>query len=202
MSDNTLNCAKCSTEMKETDAFCPKCGNPAGTQPKKKSSVGKKLLYGIGVIVGLFVFLVIIAAMGSPAHTQNNVAPSGNSPTTPAIENKEVCYFDWGYGIDSSIGTYYTAPTGYNYAIVTIYLKNNADKSISTNPYFWTLTADGIKYTVDSSTFSENINHHSVDVAKGGEIETSMVFVVKGNPAEATLKYSGFGPELVKIKHY
>lgn len=128
-----------------------------------------------------------------------------NTPPTiaPKIENTDVCYFDWQYSVISNIGPYSTAPAGYNYEVVTIYLKNNADKTVSTNPYFWILTADGIEYTVDSSTFSENINHQSVVVAKGGEIETRMVYVVKGDPLTATLNYNGVvSPEFVKIKHY
>jgi len=122
---------------------------------------------------------------------------------TPAIQDENVCQWDWTYTTTASIGQYNVAPSGSKYVVVKIYLKNNADQSISTNPYLWDFTTDGIKYTLDSATFSQEINHQSVDVGKGGEMETEIVYVVKGDPNEAVLSYNGFsGPKMERIKHY
>lgn len=172
-----------------------------------------------------FVVVIILFAGGvavlpptdTPATTTNdvnvpigsdaNLATGGNSIENAAQENvdtdtQDACLFDWKYYTTSSIGEYYKAPQGYNYAVVTIYLKNNADSTISTNPWSWTLIADGIEYNHDSSSYSEYINTQSVEVGKGGEMENTMVFIVKGTPVEATLEYTAFGPDLVRIKHY
>ena len=54
-----------------------------------------------------------------------------------------------------------------------------------------------------SATFSSSIKHQSVDVGKGGEIETQIVYLVKGNPSEARLSYTGFSaPDMLRIKHF
>jgi len=38
---------------------------------------------------------------------------------------------------------------------------------------------------------------------KRGETESKIIFLVKGHPETATLKYDKlFGPELVRIEHY
>jgi hypothetical protein len=47
--------------------------------------------------------------------------------------------------------------------------------------------ADGIKYTPDASISSNSIKHQTVDVGKGGEIETQFVYLIKGDPSEAIL---------------
>lgn len=53
--------------------------------------------------------------------------------------------------------------------IAQVYLKNEGDETISTNPYSWGLTADGLKYTHDVATYDQSINTPSVEVGKGGE---------------------------------
>jgi hypothetical protein len=65
------------------------------------------------------------------------------------------------------------------------------------------LLIDAIKYTHDTATYAESIKTPTVDVVKGGETETTIVYLVKANPSTATLKYKQlFGPELVRTKHY
>ena len=62
---------------------------------------------------------------------------------------------------------------------------------------------DGLKYSHDTATYDESIKTPLVDVVKGGETETTIVFLVKGHPATAILEYDQlFGPELVRINHY
>jgi hypothetical protein len=50
------------------------------------------------------------------------------------------------------------------------------------------LLIDGLKYTHDTATYDESIKIPMVDVVKGGETETTIVFLVKGHPTAATLK--------------
>lgn len=126
-----------------------------------------------------------------------------SSQSTDVTSNTGVCYWDWEYSTTKSINEYYTAPSGYSYAIVKLYLKNDADQKVTTNPYSWIFTADGIQYNPDSSTFSDIIGHQDVDVVKGGEIETQIVYLVKGDPLEAELAYDSFSaPKMENINHY
>ena len=63
--------------------------------------------------------------------------------------------------------------------------------------------ADGIKYTPDASISSDSITHQPVDVGKGGEIETQFVYLIKGDPSEAILRYNGVSaPEMQRENHY
>jgi Domain of unknown function (DUF4352) len=157
--------------------------------------------------------LLVVAGAASPHNNQNvasanNVATPDNnvnvpSSNIPSSTNTNVCDWDWKYVTTSSIGDYNKAPSGSHYAIVSIYLKNNADNAISTNPLFWSFTADGIKYTSDAATFDQSIHSQSVDVGKGGEMETQIVYLVKGTPTNAVLAYTGFGqPDMQRISHY
>lgn len=136
-------------------------------------------------------------------HNVNATNEGASSQSTDITSNTGVCYWDWEYSTTKSISEYYTAPSGYSYAIVKIYLKNDADQKVTTNPYSWIFTADGIQYNPDSSTFSDIIGHQDVDVVKGGEIETKIVYLVKGDPSEANLTYDSFSaPKMENANHY
>lgn len=150
-------------------------------------------------IIVLLLFMAIIFSVGCTETTTE-----ATKSTTPTPTEKEgVCNFDWQYGTTSSIGQYYTAPFGYSYVLVNLYIKNEADRSISTNPYYWNFVADGIKYSVDVASFSEGINQQTVEVGKGGEIEVQFVYLVQGNPREASLEYTGFSqPNVQRIEYY
>jgi len=126
-----------------------------------------------------------------------------SSKTATSISDDNVCYYDWKWYTTDHIGEYNKAPAGSTYAVVTIYIKNKGDKSASTNPLDWYLLVDGLKYTYDLATFDSSINHLTYDVMKGAETERTIVYLVKGYPQNAELKYDQwFGPELKHIDHY
>jgi hypothetical protein len=111
--------------------------------------------------------------------------------------------FDWQWYTTDHIGEYSKAPSGYSYVVATIYIKNDGIKLISTNPFYWSLIVDGIKYIPDAATYDSPLHHQNVNVMTGGETETSIVFLVKGKPHMVKLKYDELlGPTLTRISHY
>jgi Domain of unknown function (DUF4352) len=109
--------------------------------------------------------------------------------------------YDWkGYMTDKIDN--YKAPTGQNYVVVTIYIKNDGTKPISTGGGYWKLVADGIEYNYDAASYKPSISHIDTDVLPGSETETTLAFFVKGKPNITSLKYTGFGQVLTHISHY
>jgi Domain of unknown function (DUF4352) len=163
------------------------------------------------IVILLFVGFVYALPPTTPSHTpDSNLHNSSISQSTTdsskiatSISDDNVCYYDWKWYTTDHIGNYDKASAGSTYAVVTIYLKNKSDKSASTNPLDWYLLIDGLKYTYDLATFDSSINHLTYDVMKGAETETRIVYLVKGYPQNAELKYDQwFGPELKHIDHY
>jgi archaellum component FlaG (FlaF/FlaG flagellin family) len=147
------------------------------------------------------VFAFVFGAHPDASQDQSNTVPDIITPTADT-QGKNICFWDWKGAIVSQVDSY-SAPSGYNYAVVTVYIKNEADNSVSTNPLNWSLIADGIKYTPDASISSNSIKHQTVDVGKGGEIETQFVYLIKGDPSEAILRYKGVSPpEMQRENHY
>jgi len=122
-------------------------------------------------------------------------------------ENKEaICRWDFKVRTTTHIGEYYQylkeyqyeAREGYTFAIVTIRIVNNASKTVSTNPWNWEMIINGVEYSHHTATYDDEINHITVDVGKGGDITTEVVYEI---PADATfyeLKYTGlFPPKMV-----
>ena len=74
-------------------------------------------------IIVLILFLAIMLTVGCTETTTE----AAKSTTPPTTENDKVCNFDWQYGTTSSIGQYYTAPFGYSYVVVNLYIQNEDD---------------------------------------------------------------------------
>ena len=66
-----------------------------------------------------------------------------------------------GVGVDGRvpINCPKAAPLGYEYLVVTLYLFNNGDQKITTNPSGWNLIADGLKYEYSSTTFDSSLGY-------------------------------------------
>jgi hypothetical protein len=54
-------------------------------------------------------------------------------------------------------------------------------------------------------TFDSSLGYQDIEVVNGGEIETKIVYLAKGNPTPAHLQYDrtwGMGPNFEKINYY
>ena len=71
-------------------------------------------------------------------------------------------YYDWKWYVTSHIGEYTTAPSGYEYIVITLYLQNDGGQSITTSSSGWNLIADELKYEHDSSTFDRSIGYQDI----------------------------------------
>ena len=123
-----------------------------------------------------------------------------------AVEEDSVPgYYDWKWYVTSHIGEYTIAPLGYEYVVITLYIQNDGDQSITTSPSGWNLIADGIKYEHDASTFDRSIAYQDIEIVKGRNIETKIVYLVKGKPTNVHLQFDGIwgiGPTFKEINHY
>lgn len=114
----------------------------------------------------------------------------------------QCCNWDWKWFTTKAID-YSTAPSGYTYAVCTVYIQNNARQSVSTNPGYWNLVIDGVTYNHDVMTFSSVIDYNNVDVGYGGEFETQFVFLIRDDKTRGSIYYSGYDmPCMNMIKHY
>lgn len=111
------------------------------------------------------------------------------------IEKKEgiLNYAEFNYFTVRKIGDFSRAPTNYSYVVATVHIKNTGKQIYSTNPFYWHVIVDGITYDADVATFSQYIDHQTVEVGPSGEVKTQFVFLVQGEPPELTLSYDGPG---------
>jgi hypothetical protein len=215
MADEKAFCRKCGAEIRVNDDYCSKCGarqfeptpsEDAVTKKKDKqktiiSSNLETLIIGSLLLCLCLVFAFAFTTHPNESQDQSNIVPDTVTPTA-STQDKNICFWDWEGKIVSQVDNY-NAPSGYNYAVVTVYIKNEANNSVSTNPLYWNLTADGIKYAPDASISSDSIKHQTVDVGKGEKIETQFVYLVKGDPSQAILGYNGVSaPEMQRENHY
>jgi hypothetical protein len=119
-------------------------------------------------------------------------------------DTNSVCNWDWKWYPASHIGDT-KAPVGYEYIVATLYLKNIGDQKITTSQNGWNLIANGLKYEHDTNTFNGLVGHQDIEIVKGGDIETKIVYLVKGHPTHCQLQYDGkwgTGLSVAKINYY
>ena len=127
-----------------------------------------------------------------------------NLEVLAAANDNGVCYWDWKWYETSHIGDN-KAPVGSEYIVATLYLRNIGDQKITTSANGWNLIADGLKYEQDTNTFNSSLGLQDIEIAKGGDIETKIVYLVKGHPTHFQLQYDGkwgTGLSVAKINYY
>jgi hypothetical protein len=67
------------------------------------------------------------------------------------------------------------------------------------------LIADGFKYEYSSTTFDSPLGYKDIKIVKGRDIETKIVYLVKGHSTNGYLQYNelcGMGPSFKQVNHY
>jgi hypothetical protein len=80
-----------------------------------------------------------------------------------------------------------------------------ANQKITTSPSGWNSIADALKSGHDANTFDSLLGYQDIEVINGGEIETKIVYLVKGHSTHAQLQYDekwGTGLSVAKINYY
>jgi hypothetical protein len=98
-------------------------------------------------------------------------------------------YYDWSFTPLSEQHIIFKAPEGYSHIIVTIHIKNNGYKPISTDPSYWKFISDGVSYSYD------NANTDLIPLFKkiehGEEATIQIIYLVQGVPMTGSISYSG-----------
>ena len=53
------------------------------------------------------------------------------------------------------------------------------------------MIADETKHEYSSTTFDSSLGYQDIEIVKGGDIETKIVYLVKGHSTNAHLQYNG-----------
>ena len=67
------------------------------------------------------------------------------------------------------------------------------------------MIADGLKYEYSSTTFDSPLGYKDIKIVKGWNIETKIVYLVKGHSNNAHLQYNelcGMGPSSKQVNYY
>ena len=82
-----------------------------------------------------------------------------------------------------------TPKKGYTYVLVTMTITNNGYDSFSTDPSYFSVTANNVVYSFDGATFDENWT--TVQINNGGTFSGTMVFQIPSGQSISSLSYSG-----------
>lgn len=150
------------------------------------------MIRGIVVLLTLLASILGVGCVGEVMEiTETPVQVVVNLSAPIQTLEQDVSKYNFKWDIGSRIGEYHKAPSGYTYAVVSYTIQNDGPSAISTNPFYWGFKADGILYSYDSSSYSDEINHMTVDISPGGTFSNKIVFIVPEDTTEGGLVYRG-----------
>lgn len=158
------------------------------SEQKPKMSIGQKS--AIAILIAIVIIILFVFSLSRMFQFTTNPSPSNPSAVTPSptpTGNIAISYsgltkqsITWegssGYSYDEKPNS------GRVFLEVTMTVKNNGYVSFNTNPNYFYVTVDQIKYSYDASTFLLD-KWETVDVLDGGTFTGTLVFQI---PSTAT----------------
>ena len=150
------------------------------------------IIIGIS-IVAVAVFLAFASVLLMLMINQQSVSSTNPTPTpTPqpskniaiSYSTEKVPYIVGQFGVDYP-------NSDKLFLEVNMTIKNNGYDSFSTNPLWFSVVVENVKYGVDSETYIVN-NWDTVDVLNGGIFKGTLVFQIPSTATSFTLGYEGF----------
>lgn len=175
----------------------------------KKQSKGMGItgivLGSLALVTALFITLAGLAILGGAAKVVSDA-----SSEQKALENTkkdfavgETAAFDQ---LQAKVNTFtpnwtatdgYSIPNdGYEFAFVSLNLKNTSDKTVSVNPFDFKINDAGVVSDHDFTTTATPFN--AVDLKAGATIDGELVFQVKKGATGLKLEYTHFNDKALK----
>lgn len=188
------NCKVCGAEIAKSAKICPHCG--------------AKLKKGHPVLIGILVFFVLIAVIGSSGNDDEPKKVDSSTPVqteqTPETEDKNVFYVGETaelkgvnvtlVGVTESTGSTYNKPTDGNvFVLCEFEIANNADKEIAVSSLMsFEAYCDDYTCTFSLSALIEKGNKNQLDgtVAAGKKFNGVVGYEVPTNWQELEIVFT------------
>ena len=152
------------------------------------------------IVIGITLILIIAFTMMNMEPVNEvpiNVEPSSEWVTDEPVINIYGTY-DFECNDKYTIAKYFNAPNGYKYVVVSYTVYNDGSRDISTNPHYWSFVVDDVSYSHDVTSYTDEINHQSVNIKPGGTFSSTIVFSVPKSSTGGILEYSNIFNETLK----
>ncbi len=199
-------CSKCGNDLKSTiqtekKGITGKLGNMG--VPGFRS--GKSWKMGLAFIGYFFIFIILLALISpspAPKTSLSTDSPISRTPETtvqktptslltptPTAKSDEQIIIKFGSKMTNSIGQYSQASPGKTFLIVTMTIENKGYQSLNTNPNYFNIVIDNIKYSYAPETYQLTDKLETIDILNGGTITGSIAFSVPKNTTQYKFSY-------------
>lgn len=206
-----MYCKNCGKEIDDKAEICMGCG--VRIVPSKREDIGitnrlgkigipgfrsgKKWKMAVAILGYFWIFVILLAMISGPDNNTSgnkgqydNVAPEKAKidMPVPTVDSKQIT-ISYKTTTTDKIGEYSVAPEGKVFLIVTMTIENNGYPELNTNPNYFNVMINNIKYTYDTVTYSLSDKLDTVDIMNGGTLTGSIAFTIPDGTREFQLKY-------------
>ncbi len=158
----------------------------------------RKLWWVLGGCASFLVF--IIGIIGTLANSPTSSTTSlSNSATTNAItsntKNSLGIIISYSLKTATQIGSDYPSlpSSGDIFLIVSFNIENNGYSSFNTNPFYFSVITNNIKYNYSADSYLLDNQLKIVDILNGGTLKGDLAFEVPANSTDFQIQYNGLG---------
>lgn len=116
-------------------------------------------------------------------------APIDTPVQIPRVTDDRLIIIKHSSKTTSNIGQYSEASPGKIFLIVTMTIENKGYQSLNTNPNYFSVIIDNIKYSYVSETYSLSDKLDTIDILDGGTITGSIAFLIPADANKYKLVY-------------
>lgn len=206
--DDGKFCSKCGNDLKSTiQAERKGISGKLGKMGIPGFRSGKTWKMAIAIFGYFGIFLILLALISptpapkiSPpqATVQETIAKLPTLTPTPVdtspapiitAKSNEQITIRYSGKTTNSIGQYSQASPGKTFLIVTMTIENKGYQSLNTNPNYFNIVIDKIKYSYTAETYQLPDKLDTIDILDGGTITGSIAFSIPANTNKYELLY-------------
>lgn len=151
----------------------------------------------IGIIAIVLASVMVLGCVESqpsaPTSIENPKSTVASTPAPTQAQSQKNIIISYSAKKINSLGEFTEAPSGKVFLVITMNIENHGYKEFSTNPFFFKVISNNVKYDTSGYSFTIDDKLDSVDLLDGGSTKGSLVFEVPSGIGNYQLQYSGFG---------
>jgi plastocyanin len=148
----------------------------------------------IGIILMVLVSVMALGCVESQPSAPTSIGNSKvvSQPNPTQIQPQKNIIISYSAKKINSLGEFIEAPIGKVFLVITMNIENHGYKEFNTNPFFFKVISNNVKYDVSGYSLTIDDKLDSVNLLDGGYIKGSIAFEVPSSIENYQIQYNGW----------
>ena len=150
----------------------------------------------IGIIAIVLVSVIALGCVESqpsaPTSIENPKSTVASTPKPTQTQSQKSIIISYSAKKVDSIGQFAEAKSDKVFLVITMNIENRGYKEFNTNPFFFKIIANNVKYDIATESYNLDDKLDTVDLLDAGTLKGSLAFEVPSNIGSYQIQYDGW----------